>query len=227
VQWTDRGLRFADLPNRFERVNPVTAEALMHDYRPYVDDHIIDVVKRLGAGTGSLNMQRYYLLVGPADLAGVADLPLCHLVEVKQQRAAAPIHYFPELSPVNRLSPAHLTAVCQRRTQRRADLVLDHAYRDGADWLLRSRHHARVGIDPETIALGHKPGRQMRDYAKACGEALALLHARGDRRSTRFEQAMTDALAREASSLISIGEAYAGRTEQDTRLLKEIMADRH
>lgn len=53
------GLRFADRPCRFERVESESADALMHDYRPYVDDHIIDIVKRLRAGTGSLNMQRY------------------------------------------------------------------------------------------------------------------------------------------------------------------------
>ena len=68
----------------------------------------------------------------------------------------------------------------------------------GADWLLRSRHHARVGIDPEIIALGHKPGIRLRDYAKACSKVLALAHARGDRRSARFEWAMSDASAREA-----------------------------
>jgi len=226
VQWTEQGLRFADRPDRFERLDKKTADALVHDYRPYVDDHIIDLVERLGAGTGSLNMQRYYLLVGPANLVGEADLPLCHLVEVKQQRAAAPLHHFPGLSPINRLSPAHLTTVCQRRMQRRADLILDHAYRNDADWLLRSRHHARVGMDPEMIALGHKPGIRMRDYAKACGKALALAHARGDRRSTRFERAMSDALAREARTLISASEAYAERVDQDTRLLNEIMADR-
>lgn len=224
VQWTAQGLRFTDRPYRFERVDAETADALIYACRPYVNDHIIDVVKRLGAGTGSLNMQRYYLLVGPADLIDKADLPLCHLVEVKEQRAAAPIHHFPGLSPVNRLSPAHLTAVCQRRMQRRPDLVLDHAYHNGTDWLLRSRHHARVGTDPETIALGDKPGNKMRDFAKACGRALALAHARGDRRSTRFERAMRKALAHEAGTLIALGEAYAGQTAEDTRLLNRIMA---
>ena len=66
----------------------------------------------------------------------------------------------------------------------------------------------------------------MRNYAKACGKALALAHARGDRRSTRFERAMTDALALEADPLIAASEAYAQRVDQDSRLLNEIIADR-
>ena len=56
-----------------------------------------------------MNLQRYYLLVGPAAVgpagdASNADLALCHVVEAKQQRRSAPLHFFAELSPVNQLN---------------------------------------------------------------------------------------------------------------------------
>ena len=93
-------------------------------FAPYVDDEILDIVMHINAGTGSVNMSRYYLLVGPKE-ADLSALALCHIVEVKQQRTAAPLHYFNGLSAINRLNPAHLTVNYQRRMQRSPDLVLD------------------------------------------------------------------------------------------------------
>jgi hypothetical protein len=194
-------------------------------FRPYVDDDVLDLVRRLGAGTGSVDLDRYYLLVGPRDFGGVQDLPLCHIVEVKQQRPASPVHWFPDLSPVNRLNPAHLALDCQRRMQRRPDLVLDEVVWKGAHWLVRSRHHARVGVDPEDIALAKKePGERLAEYADACGEALALAHARGDLRSRRFEAAMAAALADAEVDLIEAARGYAELTVEDRRLLRDILA---
>ena len=66
----------------------------------------------------------------------------------------------------------------------------------------------------------------MRDYANACGKALALAHTRSARRSTSFEQSMTDTLAHQADTLISTGKAYAEQMDQDTRLLNGILTDR-
>jgi uncharacterized protein (DUF2252 family) len=216
--------RFRDRPERFAVLDADRAEAVRRAFRPYVDDEILDLVQRIGAGTGSIDLERFYLLVGPADCSCLADLPLCHVVEIKQQRPAAPLARFPHISPVNRLDPAHLTVDCQRRMQRSPDLVLDEAIWEGKHWLVRSRHHARVGIEPEDIGLAEKkPGKRLAQYATACGEALALAHARGDRRSTRFEEAMGVHVKAEAGALIAAARSYAQQVSDDQRLLRAML----
>jgi uncharacterized protein (DUF2252 family) len=216
--------RFRDRPERFAALDAGRAEAVRRAFRPYVDDKILDLVQRIGAGTGSVDLERFYLLVGPANFSCPADLPLCHVVEVKQQRPAAALFSFPHTSPVNRLEPAHLTVDCQRRMQRSPDLILDEAIWEDKHWLVRSRHHARVGIEPEDIALVEKkPGKCLAQYAAACGETLALAHARGDRRSTRFEEAMSVHLKAEAGALIAAARIYARQIRDDQLLLRAML----
>ena len=89
--------------------------------------------------------------------------------------------------------------------QRKPDIVLDEGIWQEHHWLIRSRHHARVGIDPEAITVGssdkpEKLQKGFQQFAKCCGEALALAHARGDRRSCRFEKAMAKTLKQEMPS---------------------------
>lgn len=227
VEHTRTGLRFRTDPERFQRVGADREEQIRYTFRPYVDDSIIDLVRRIDAGTGSVDLQRYYLLVGPRECRVPRDLPLCHLVEVKQQRPASAIYHFPALSPVNRLDPAHLTLDCQRRMQRRADLVLDEAVWEYRQWLIRSRHHARVGMDPEDIGLAkRKPGKRLVEYAEACGEALSLAHSRGDRRSTRFEAAMAEVLGDTADTLLDAAWAYADVVRADYGRLRAMLVGR-
>lgn len=224
VELDARPLRFRDRPERFARLEPARAQAIAHAFRPYVDDAILDLVQRLGAGTGSIDLDRFYLLVGPRECASPDDLPLYHVVEVKQQRAAAPLAQYPTLSPINRLHPAHLTLDCQRRMQRAPDLVLDEALWDGKAWLIRTRHHARVGIDPEDVALAKKhPDKRLRAYAESCGQALALAHARGDRRSTRFEAAMDSVLEATGDALIRAALDYAQQVMEDQQQLRAMV----
>ena len=126
-----------------------------------MDDDIVDITSRENAGTGSVNMRRFYFLVGPKKPHNAESFRYCHIVEVKQQRKAAPLFYFDNVCPVNRLNPAHLTARSQRRMQRRPDLLLDEVIWDNAHWLIRSRHHAKVGLDPHDIGMGNKAAGSM------------------------------------------------------------------
>jgi len=214
-------LRFRDRPGRFERPPEDEARTVREVFRPYVDDEIVDLVRRVGAGTGSMNVDRYYLLVGPCGEIDEAEIALAHVVEVKLQREAAMLHHFPDLSPVNTLNPAHLTVDCQRQMVRRPDLILDEVYWRDGHWLVRSRHHARLSLDPEELLGTEKPKRALRQYAAACGRTLARAHARGDRRSTRFEQAMAQALETSRDALVDTAARYAERTVADHMLLRE------
>jgi uncharacterized protein (DUF2252 family) len=217
--------RFRQRPGRLAPLSSSRVQDLHDAFRPYVSDAILDVVQRTDAGTGSLDLERYYLLVGPESFSWADDLPLCHIVEVKQQRPASALFRFPDISPVNQLGPAHLTVECQRRMQRSPDLVLDDALWEGKHWLVRSRHHARVSLDPEDIALSDDaPGKRLTQYAVACGEALALAHARADRRSTRFERAMVGRLKSDSEELIAAARSYADIVKEDWGLLRHMLS---
>ncbi|AZZ95916.1 DUF2252 family protein [Pseudoalteromonas sp. R3] len=207
-------LKFKDNDEKFFRLHEDLYNTLVEYFRPYVDDEIIDCVERIDAGTGSNNLKRYYLLVGPKCCSSAE---LYHIVEVKQQRLAAPLHYNTELSPTNRLNHAHLTVNCQRKMQRRPDLVLDDALWQGVHWLVRSRHHARVGIDPEHIVLGKRAAERngLSQYTEACARALAYAHMRGDRRSLMFQQVVCDVLPAYQSELITSANQYVSQVEQD------------
>ncbi|UIP29033.1 DUF2252 family protein [Photobacterium sp. TLY01] len=209
-------LRFADKPLKYQRIDTAEYAEAEKTFRPYLDDEVLDIVIRLDAGTGSNNVGRYYFLVGPSDVRSIDDLPLCHIVEVKQQRQAAPIFAFPDINPVNALNPAHLTADCQRFMQRRPDLLLDEVIWRDKHWLVRSRHHARLSLKPEDLILNDKdPSTAFCQYASACGEALALAHSRGDRRSARFEQFMLEGLPGNQDALLTACQQYSEQVIQD------------
>ncbi|WP_404380721.1 DUF2252 family protein [Caenispirillum salinarum] len=221
----DGAWRFRDIPGRHGRLNEAERAEIVDAFRPYVDDAILDVVRRLGAGTGSVDVDRFYLLVGPPVL-DPARPHLNHVVEVKRQKPAAPLRHFPDISPTNRLDPAHLTVDCQRVMQRRPDMVLDEARWRGHHWLIRSRHFSRVGLDPEVL-ICEKPARMIEEYAEACGEALALAHARGDRRSTDLEAAMAGALVmdRTRETIRRAAVDYAGQVVEDWATLRGALND--
>lgn len=219
-----RPLTFKQDPVKFSRLSEELYKEVEFTFRPYVSDDILDIVTRQGAGTGSLNMQRYYLLVGPKDIHSEEDLALCHLIEAKQQRDSAPLYFFPDLSPINRLNAAHLTVDCQRLMQRRPDLVLDEHYWNGAHYLVRSLHHANVDVDPEDVCFAEKaPGEELAEYAEACGRTLALAHSRGDRRSLRFEQAVVKYLPKATDELVKACVDYAEQQKTDCELLGQLL----
>lgn len=209
-------LRFLDDPHKYSRKG-VDKNALSTQLSPYFYHHIIDVVKRINSGTSSANMDRFYLLIGPKEVQDISKVSACHVVEVKQQRTAAAIYYFPELHHQNKLNPSHLTVKCQRRMQRKQDYCLDEAFFQDSHWLIRSRHHTKVGFNPQHITLGsvnaHQGGFSF--YANACGSALARAHGRGDKSSLKFESAMRKALMHNQAELIDIATGYAQQVKQD------------
>ncbi|NDW05718.1 DUF2252 family protein [Jiella pacifica] len=223
VAVAEDGLRFRDRPGRYRRLDASSAASIRSEFRPYVDDEILDIVERLGAGTGSVNVERYYLLVGPTGASTFAELPMCHIVEVKQQRPAAPLRHFADIDPRNRLSPAHLTVDLQRLMQREPDLLLDEVAWNGSQWLVRSRHHARYSLDPEEICLADAPGKRLRQYVEACGQALALAHCRTDHRSNAFETAIAARIEDSGDVLIETSRAYSRQVVADHALLRSML----
>ena len=214
--------RFKLKPEKFELVDSNIYSELNTMFRPFMDDDILDIVERKNAGTGSNNLKRYYFLVGPTP---VHDAAKTHIVEVKQQREAAPIKYFPNLSANNRLTPAHLTVNCQRKMQRRPDIILDDVKWQGRYWLIRSRHHSRVGIDSKHIVLGNKAANAngLVQYARSCAVVLALAHMRGDRRSIDFQSKISSTLASNELALFSSAGKYVQQVLIDWKLMKALI----
>lgn len=216
-------LRFKLETDKLEYLDPALYGEISRVFRPYVDDDIQDIARRVGAGTGSVNMDRFYLLVGPG-AHNEAELHRNYIIEVKRQREAALIRHFPDLSPVNQLNPAHLTIDCQRLMQRKPDVVLDEVIWRDQHWLVRSRHHARYGYDPEQLVRDH-PGAFLKSYAKACGKALARAHARSDRKSQDFEIAMAAVLEAKnlRSEILEISESYFDQVVSDWAAISSVI----
>ncbi|MBU2977117.1 DUF2252 domain-containing protein [Alteromonas sp. C1M14] len=216
VQMGEEGLGFRRNSEKFSPLASHYYQEVYKAFSPYMDEDVIDIVERNQAGTGSNNLKRFYFLVGPSKPHNEESFARSHIVEVKQQREAAPLAFFPNLTPVNRLNPAHLTARCQRKMQRRPDLLLDEVEWQDHHWLVRSRHHARVCISPEDIGIGNRSVEGgFVDFAQLCGESLALAHARGDRRSVSFEHRVLKTLADCRDELIDTATAYANQVIQD------------
>ncbi|WP_247671152.1 DUF2252 family protein [Pseudoalteromonas sp. MMG005] len=111
--------------------------------------------------------------------------------------------------------------------QRRPDLVLDDTLWQQQNWLVRSRHHARVGLDPEDFCLGKRAAQKqgLQQFAQSCGYTLALAHMRGDRRSLKFQQQCIDTLPEYVPHLIRAAHVYAKQIEVDCSLLAEMLSN--
>jgi hypothetical protein len=217
--------RFAHAPGRLERLLGPRATTLVEAFRPYVDDAICDAAMRFGAGLGARQADRYYFLVGPDEDARDGQdwrqiLQLYHLVEVKEQRPPAFLPHFPDIDPANRMSAAHLVIDCQRLMQRRPDRILDSVSWNDRHWLMRTRHHSKVGVDAEELGHGDLEDNLV-DHAEASARALALAHGRSDKRSRLFECHMIERLRKdEIHRLVDAAEAYAARVVGDWAMMR-------
>ena len=60
-------------------------------------------------------------------------------------------------------------------------------------------------------------------YATLCGKALALAHCRGDKRSTRFEQAICEVLPLIKNEFIINAQNYAHTIKNDFLYFKKVV----
>jgi len=108
--------------------------------------------------------------------------------------------------------------------QRKPDLVLDEVMFNNAHYLTRSRHHAKVGVDPHDIAMGTRAVEGGFTYfADLCGYTLALAHCRGDRRSTRFASHAANTFGQIKDLLIKIANLYAEQVVEDHALFESML----
>ncbi|MBF4162430.1 DUF2252 family protein [Nocardioides sp. CBS4Y-1] len=164
VPVTSRRAEFQEALDRFVETNGIDVPARAAGMR------VKDVCMRLGQGTASLGLPRYYLMVaGPAG-DGSDDL----LIEFKGARRSALAGLAPPSEYVvdgagERISHAqgvHLV---------RGDRFYGAVEMDGQSFMVRERSHYRESMD-----LGDLSGKHWRRYAHLCGESLAQSHALSD-----------------------------------------------
>ena len=97
------------------------------------------------------------------------------------------------------------------------------AYFDEHHWLVRSRHHAKVGLDPEHIGIGEVNRYQggFAFYASACAQELARAHCRGDRFSLDYEKSMAKYIEDHKVALLDSAQSYAQQVIKDWQYLCE------
>ncbi|TIC80226.1 DUF2252 domain-containing protein [Nocardioides sp. GY 10127] len=129
-----------------------------------------DVCQRLGQGTASLGLPRYYLLVeGPA-ADGSDDL----VIELKQARRSALAGLAPPSEYVMDGNAERITHA-QGVHLVRGDRFYGAVELDGLSFMVRERAPYRDSVDLDDLSK-----KQWRAYARICGGSLAQSHALSD-----------------------------------------------
>lgn len=129
-----------------------------------------DVCERLGQGTASLGLPRYYLMVEGPLADGSDDL----ILEFKQARRSA-------LAGLAPPSDFEIGGNAERITHAqgvhlvRGDRFYGAVELDGLSFMVRERVPYKDDVDLDELS-----GQQWRRYARICGESLAQSHALSD-----------------------------------------------
>ncbi|WFF42041.1 DUF2252 domain-containing protein [Salinicola endophyticus] len=129
-----------------------------------------DVAIRLGQGTASLGLNRYYVLIEGPGGEGKDDL----IVELKQARRSALSGLVPP-SAYTLDSRAERVSHAQAVHLIRGDIFYGHVEFEGHSYLSRERAPFRDDIDLDDLSKS-----EWKTYARLCGQVLAGVHALSD-----------------------------------------------
>ena len=164
VPASSRREEFQDLVDRYVRENDVAVPTRAGGMR------VKDVAERKGAGTASLGLTRYYVLIEGPRADGTDDL----LLEFKRARRSAlaglvPPSGFEVDKQGDRIRHAqHVHLV-------NGDVFYGSVDFDGHSFMVRERAPFR-----DDISLGSLSAGEWREYAGICGRVLAHTHAMSD-----------------------------------------------
>ena len=164
-----RGFRveeFQEVINAFVKTNDIDVPARAAEMK------VKDVCQRLGQGTASLGLPRYYLMIEGPNADGTDDL----ILELKQARRSAlaglvPPSDYAEIGDGTAERITHAQGVHLVR----GDRFYGAVEMDGLSFMVRERSPYRDDIDLDDLS-----GKQWRKYAAICGESLAQSHALSD-----------------------------------------------
>jgi uncharacterized protein (DUF2252 family) len=164
VPITSRRDEFQSLIDRFVEDNDVDVPPRAGEMR------VKDVAERKGAGTASLGLARYYILIEGPNADGSDDI----VIELKQARRSALAGLVPPSEyafdgHADRIAHAHGVQLV------RGDVFYGHVEFEGMSFMSRERAPFRDDIDLDDLSKS-----QWMDYAAICGKALAHAHALSD-----------------------------------------------
>lgn len=176
-----------------------------------------DVAIRLGQGTASLGLGRYYVLLEGPKGDGTDDL----IIEYKQARRSAlsglaPPSAFEVDSRAERISHAQAVHLI------RGDLFYGHVEFEGKSYLSRERAPFRDDIDLNDLSKS-----EWKAYARLCGGVLATVHALSDeagRLDYDIEPAIVDAIGPPAlftQDMVEFAVEAADRVRRDHELFRQ------
>jgi uncharacterized protein (DUF2252 family) len=174
-----------------------------------------DVAEKHGSGTGSLGLQRYYVLVEGGSKHYEDDV----ILEVKEAVPSAVAPYVPHPSPArregSRVALAHDVALPS------GDPLFGHTRLGKRCFVVRER-----GEHKRSVNVYDADADEIIAYARVCGEALAQAHARcrlsmgGGSPAKQILDALRDDWLEQA--MREFAESAADRVERDFALFVEL-----
>ncbi|MFZ3576829.1 DUF2252 domain-containing protein [Virgibacillus sp. DJP39] len=182
---------------------------------------IKDVVKKLGAGTGSIGLQRYYILIDGHSDGDSGDLVL----EAKEARTPAPNHFFPydELFSDSVLNQGKRVITAQKAMQYLQDPYLGYFSIGDHDFYVRENSPYDEAVDPGEL----KDIENMETTVEVMGKVTAKAHARADEFHFEHEseEEIVNAIGAEydgfVSQLTAAALYYKNQVEEDYRIFAE------
>ncbi|ASN04658.1 DUF2252 domain-containing protein [Virgibacillus necropolis] len=182
---------------------------------------IKDVVKKLGAGTGSIGLQRYYILIDGHEDGEDGDLVL----EAKEARTPAPNHFFPYDELFSDDSPHHgkRVIIAQKAMQYLVDPYLGYFSIGDHDFYVRENSPYNEGVDPSELM----DNEGMESTVELMGKVTAKAHARADEFQFEHEseEEIVKAIGSEydgfISQLIAASIDYKKQVNKDYRIFSE------
>lgn len=164
VPVSSRRAEFQDLVDRFVRENEVAVPARAGAMR------VKDVAERKGAGTASLGLSRYFVLIEGPRADGTDDL----LLEFKRARRSALAGLVPP-SGFELDRQGDRIRHAQRVHLVNGDVFYGSVDFDGHSFMVRERAPFR-----DDMSLGSLSAGEWKEYAAICGRVLAHTHAMSD-----------------------------------------------
>jgi len=125
------------------------------------DVKVLDVARKFDSGTASVGMDRYYV---HARIGGKS-----FILEVKEERRSVMAPHLGDVAA--RGSEAERVVAAERKLIDGGDRFYGATDYDGKSFIVRERSPHKLGVELATLSAD-----ELRDYARACGAALAMAH---------------------------------------------------
>ncbi|GAB2779354.1 DUF2252 domain-containing protein [Halomonas shantousis] len=211
VPISSRRDEFQAITERLVKENDIEVPARAEGMR------VKDVAIRLGQGTASLGLDRYYVLIEGPERDGTDDL----IIEYKQARRSALAGLVPP-SPYEMDTRGERISHAQAVHLVRGDVFYGHVEFDGLSYMSRERAPFRDDIDLDDLSK-----REWKEYADICGRVLARVHALSDESGKLdydIEPAIVNAIGPAelfAQDMVEYAIEAADRVRRDHRLFRE------